>query len=149
VSNTIKYQKKLQKEIDKYNRYILLNKERIDKSQSQIDGWENNCQNHSDIIQLYKDIINIKPTILLNSGRDKKYVYGKVWWYSNLFEEGLKSKKKEFRYFLGKMDKKKPKYYWEDILLSKFYEKHKVSFDGIPTISILNWEYDEDGKLLK
>ena len=149
MGNTNKHNKKLQTQVDKLSNLIKKNNDKIKDFQHRVKGLEEQNQHYTQHIQFLKDTMNLTTTILYNSGRDKKYVYGKVRWYSNLFEEGLKSKKKEFRYFLGKMDKKKPKYYWEDILLSKFYEKHKVSIDGIPIDSILNWEYDEDGKLLK
>ena len=121
MSNTQNYQKKLNKQIDKLNKLIYRNKDKIEDFQHRIGELEEQNQTHTQLIQFYKDTINLTPTILYNSGRDKKYVYGKVWWFSN----GIGSKKKEYRYFLGKMDKKKPKSFWEDKLLSVFYEKEK------------------------
>ena len=119
MSNTLNQQKKLQKQIEKLNNLIDSNKIKIEDFQQRIKGLEEENQNHIQLIQFYKDTLNLTPTILYNSGRDKKYVYGKVWWYSN----GIGSKKKEYRYFLGKMDKNKPKSYWVDILLDKFFDK--------------------------
>ena len=104
-----------------------IDKIKIEDFQQRVKGLEEENQNHIQLIQFYKDTLNLTPTTLYNSGRDKKYVYGKVWWYSN----GVGSKKKEYRYFLGKMDKKKLKSFWEDKLLSVFYEKEKEIIEKI------------------
>ena len=127
MSNTLNQQKKLQKQIEKLNNLIDSNKIKIEDFQQRIKGLEEEKQNHIQLIQFYKDTLNLTPTILYNSGRDKKYVYGKVWWYSN----GVGSKKKEYRYFLGKMDEKKPQSFWENKLLSVFYEKEKETIEKI------------------
>ena len=127
MSNTNKHQKKLQKEIDKLNKLIDSNKNKIEDFQQKVKGLDEQNHTHTQLIQFYKDTINLTPTILFSSGRDGKYVYGKVWWYSN----GIGSKKKEYRYFLGKMDKKKLKSFWEDKLLSVFYEKEMDTIEKI------------------
>ena len=127
MSNTLNQQKKLQKQIDKLDKLIEDNKSKIEDFQSSMKELEEQNHTHTQLIQFYKDTLNLTPTILYNSGRDKKYVYGKVWWFSN----GVESKKKEYRYFLGKMDKKKPKSFWEDKLLSVFYEKEKEIIEKI------------------
>ena len=129
MSNTLNQQKKLQKQIEKLNNLIDSNKIKIEDFQQRVKGLEEENQNQIQLIQFYKDTLNLTPTILYNSGRDKKYVYGKVWWYS----DGVGSKKKEYRYFLGKMDENKPKSYWEDILLDKFYDKE---MDNIKKIKV-------------
>ena len=122
MSNTHNQQKKLNKKIIKLNKLIDSNKSKIEDFQSRVKELEEQNHTHTQLIQFLSDTINLTPTILYNSGRDKKYVYGKVWWFSN----GVGSKKKEYRYFLGKMDKKKPKSFWEDKLLSVFYEKETI-----------------------
>ena len=127
MSNTQNQQKKLNKQIVKLNKLIDGNKSNIEDFQQRVKGLEEQNHTHTQLIQFYKDTINLTPTILFNSGRDKKYVYGKVWW----FKDGVGSKKKEYRYFLGKMDKKKPKSFWEDKLLSVFYEKEKETIEKI------------------
>ena len=119
MSNTIIHQKKLQKQIDKLSNLIKKNNDKVRDFQSRVKGLEEQNHTNTQLIQFYEDTLNLTPTILYSSGRDKKYVYGKVWWFSN----GIGSKKKEYRYFLGKMDENKPKSYWEDILLDKFYDK--------------------------
>ena len=119
MSNTLNQQKKLQKQIDKLSNLIKKNNDKVKGLQSKIEELEKENISHSQLIQFYKDTLNLTPTILYNSGRDGKYIYGKVWWFSN----GIGSKKKEYRYFLGKMDKKKSKSFWKDKLLSVFYEK--------------------------
>ena len=93
--------------------------------QSRVKGLEEQNHTHTQLIQFLSDTLNLTPTILYDSGRDKKYVYGKVWWFS----DGMGSKKKGYRYFLGKMDEKKPKSFWEDKLLSVFYEKEKETIE--------------------
>ena len=122
MSNTINHQKKLQKQIDKLDKLIEDNKSKIEDFQSSMKELEEQNHTHTQLIQFLSDTINLTPTILYNSGRDGKYVYGKVWWFS----KGGGSKKKEYRYFLGKMDKKKPKSFWKDKLLSVFYEKETI-----------------------
>jgi len=127
MSNTINQQKKLQKQIDKLSNLIDKNNNKIEDFQSRVKVLEEQNHTHTQLIQFYEDTLNLTPTILYDSGRDKKYVYGKVWW----FKDGVGSKKKEYRYFLGKMDKKKPKSFWEDKLLSVFYEKEKETIEKI------------------
>ena len=107
----------------------------IRKTQKKIGDNETSTTNHLNKIEelesgkkdlelqlkYYKDTYDIKPTILLNSGRDNKYVYGKIWWYSN----GVGSKKKSYRFFLGRMDENKTKTHYEYLCINKFYEKVK------------------------
>ena len=127
MSNTIIHQKKLQKQIDKLSNLIKKNKDKVKDFQSRVKELEEQNHINTQLIQFYKDTLNLTPTILYNSGRDGKYVYGKVWW----FKDGVGSKKKEYRYFLGKMDKKKPKSFWKNKLLSVFYEKEKETIEKI------------------
>ena len=127
MSNTHNQQKKLNKQIDKLNKLIYSNKGKIEDFQHRVKGLEEQNHTHTQLIQFYEDTINLTPTLLFNSGRDGKYVYGKVWWFSN----GIGSKKKEYRYFLGKMDKKKSKSFWKDKLLSVFYEKEMETIEKI------------------
>ena len=127
MSNTHNQQKKLQKQIDKLSNLIDKNNDKVKDFQQRVKGLEEQNHTHTQLIQFYKDTLNLTPTILYNSGRDKKYVYGKVWWFSN----GMGSKKKGYRYFLGKMDEKKPKSFWEDKLLSVFFEKEKETIEKI------------------
>ena len=127
MSNTINHHKKLQKQIDKLSNLIKNNNDKVKDFQSRVKRLEEQNHTHTQLIQFYEDTLNLTPTILYNSGRDKKYVYGKVWW----FKDGVGSKKKEYRYFLGKMDKKKLKSFWEDKLLSVFYEKEKEIIEKI------------------
>ena len=127
MGNTLNQQKKLQKQIVKLSNLIKKNNDKMEDFQSRVKGLEEQNHTHTQLIQFYEDTLNLTPTILYDSGRDKKYVYGKVWW----FKDGVGSKKKEYRYFLGKMDKKKPKSFWEDKLLSVFYEKEKETIEKI------------------
>ena len=127
MSNTHNQQKKLQKQIDKLSNLIDKNNDKVKDFQHRVKGLEEQNHTHTQLIQFYKDTLNLTPTILYKSGRDKKYVYGKVWWFS----DGMGSKKKGYRYFLGKMDEKKPKSFWEDKLLSVFFEKEKETIEKI------------------
>ena len=54
-------------------------------------------------IKYINEFIKIKPQLLFNQGRDKKYIYGQVYWYSDDYG----SKKKSYRYLIGKMSEKK------------------------------------------
>ena len=127
MSNTQNQQKKLNRQIDKLNKLIDGNKSKIEDFQQRVGGLEEQNHTNTQLIQFYEDTLNLTPTILYSSGRDKKYVYGKVWW----FKDGVGSKKKEYRYFLGKMDKKKPKSFWKDKLLNTFFEKEKETIEKI------------------
>ena len=65
----------------------------------------------NDDINYLKELSDIKPQILYNQGRDKKYIYGQIYWYS----DGYNSKKKSYRFLIGKMsDKKSRKYLSEE-----------------------------------
>ena len=127
MSNTLNHQKKLQKQIDKLSNIIKNNNDKVKDFQQRVNGLEEQNHTNTQLIKFYEDTLNLTPTILYNSGRDKKYVYGKVWWFS----DGMGSKKKGYRYFLGKMDEKKPKSFWEDKLLSVFFEKEKETIEKI------------------
>ena len=102
---------KIQKKIG--NNETKLSKLQLDKQMIEKDNDE-----LKQLLKFYDDTYNLKPTIILNSGRDNKYVYGKCWWYSN----GVGSKKKGYRYFLGKMDERKSKSHWELVCIEKFYK---------------------------
>ena len=119
MSNTNNQQKKLQKQIDKLSNIIKNNNDKVKDFQHRVKGLEEQNHTHTQHIQFLKDTMNLTTTILYDSGRDKKYIYGKVWWFSN----GIGSKKKGYRYFLGKMDDDKPKSYWENKLLDTFFEE--------------------------
>ena len=82
MSNTINHQKKLQKQIEKLSNLIKKNKDKVKDFQQRVKGLEEENQNHIQLIQFYKDTLNLTPTILYNSGRDKKYVYGKMLSFS-------------------------------------------------------------------
>ena len=127
MGNTLNQQKKLQKQIVKLSNLIKKNNDKMEDFQSRVKGLEEQNHTHTQLIQFYEDTLNLTPTLLFNSGRDGKYIYGKVWWFSN----GIGSKKKEYRYFLGKMDKKKSKSFWKDKLLSVFYEKEMETIEKI------------------
>ena len=119
MGNTNKHNKKLQTQVDKLSNLIKKNNDKIKDFQHRVKGLEEQNQHYTQHIQFLKDTMNLTTTILYNSGRDKKYVYGKVWWFSN----GIGSKKKGYRYFLGKMDEKKPHHILEEKLINTFFEK--------------------------
>jgi len=70
-------------------------------------------------IKFFSELENIKPQILFNQGRDKKYVYGQVYYLT----EPQSSKKKSFRFLIGKMSDVKSRQEWESICMSVFYQK--------------------------
>jgi hypothetical protein len=119
MSNTKTHHKRIQNQIDKLSDFIEFRKKKVDEFQSSIKKLEELNLLQIQQLKFLKDTLNLTPTILYNSGRDKKYIYGKVWWFS----DGIDSKKKEYRYFLGKMDDDKPKSYWENKLLDTFFEE--------------------------
>ena len=87
-----------------FNRYSII-KDKLDE----ID---------SNIIYL-TELCNIKPNILFNQGRDKKYVYGQVYFYPN----PQSTKKKSFRFIIGKMSEKKSIKKWKELCVDVFYYK--------------------------
>ena len=119
MSNTKTHHKRIENHIDTLSRFIEFRKKKVEDFQSKIKELEELNLLSIQQLKFYTDTLNLTPTILYNSGRDKKYVYGKVWWFSN----GIGSKKKGYRYFLGRMDEDKPKSYWENKLLNIFFEK--------------------------
>ena len=74
MSNTLNQQKKLQKQIDRLSNLIKNNDDKVKEFQSKIEELEKENLTHSQLIQFYKDTLNLTPTILYNSGRDKKYI---------------------------------------------------------------------------
>ena len=87
-----------------FNRYSIV-KEKLDNLDSNI--------------KFFSELENIKPQILFNQGRDKKYVYGQVYYLT----EPQSSKKKSFRFLIGKMSDDKSRQKWESVCLNVFYEK--------------------------
>jgi len=69
-------------------------------------------------LKYYNKLINVKPQILFNQGRGKKYVYGQVHFFENKESNKLKS----YRFIIGKMYEEKSREEWEDICLEKFYD---------------------------
>ena len=67
----------------------------------------------------YNKLINIKPQILFNQGREKKYVYGQVYFFENQNSNKMKS----YRFIIGKMYENKSRKEWEEICLERFYNK--------------------------
>lgn len=70
-------------------------------------------------ISFFKEIDNIKPQILFNLGRDKKYVYGQIYYYT----KPQSTKKKSYRFLIGKMSDDKSRQELESICMDVFYEK--------------------------
>ena len=119
MSNTKTHHKRIQRQIDSLSTFIEFRKKKVEDFQSKIKELEELNLLQIQQLKFLTDTLNLTPTILYNSGRDRKYIYGKVWWFS----DDMNSKKKEYRYFLGKMDDDKPKSYWENKLLNIFFEK--------------------------
>ncbi len=68
---------------------------RYSKVKDELDELDSN-------INYLSELNNIKPNILFNQGRDKKYVYGQVYFYPN----PQSTKKKSFRFIIGKMSER-------------------------------------------
>jgi hypothetical protein len=86
--------------------------ERYSKVKQQFDDIDSN-------ITYLTELCNIKPNILFNQGRDKKYVYGKVSFYPT----PQSTKKKSFRFIIGKVSEKKSMKKWNEICLEVFYDR--------------------------
>ena len=80
----------------------------------------NQLKNTIDFIDGLK---KLKPQILYNYGRGKKYIYGQVYFKSS----PQSSKKKTFRFMIGKMEEKKSRKQLESICLETFYNKIRES----------------------
>ena len=85
---------------------------RFSKVKKKLDDVDSN-------IKYLSDLDKIKPNILFNQGRDRKYVYGQVYWFSN----PQSKTKKSFRFLIGKMSDVKSRQEWESVCVSVFYEK--------------------------
>jgi len=105
----IKILKKLELFQNRRNRVF----DKYTKVKEQLDDLESN-------IRFLTELTNIKPNILFHQGRDKKYVYGQVYFYPN----PQSNKKKSFRFIIGKMTEKKSKKQWNEICLNVFYDKY-------------------------
>jgi|TARA_Y100000310_G_C20296989_1_gene629901 hypothetical protein len=73
----------------------------------------------NDDINYLKELSDIKPQILYNQGRDKKYIYGQIYWYSDRYG----SKKKSYRFLIGKMSDKKSRKYLSETSINIFLTK--------------------------
>lgn len=70
-------------------------------------------------IDYIEGLAKLKPQILYNYGRDKKYIYGQV--YYNV--DSQSNKKKTFRFMIGKMGENKSRKNLEKTCLNTFYNK--------------------------
>ena len=70
-------------------------------------------------IDFIEGLAKIKPQILYNYGRDKKYIYGQVYFKST----PQSTNKKTFRFIIGKMDENKSRKHLEKICVETFYKK--------------------------
>ena len=70
-------------------------------------------------IDYLEGLDRIKPQILYNYGRDKKYIYGQLYYQV----EPQSNKKKTMRFMIGKMEEKKSRKQLENICLDTFYNK--------------------------
>ena len=70
-------------------------------------------------IDYLEGLARIKPQILYNYGRDKKYIYGQVYYQV----KPQSTDKKTFRFMIGKMDDNKSRKQLEKICLDTFYKK--------------------------
>ena len=73
-------------------------------------------------LNYYNKLLEVKPQILFNQGREKKYVYGQVYFY----ESHTSNIKKSYRFIIGKMDDNKSKSELEEICVNTFYDKITV-----------------------
>ena len=71
------------------------------------------------IIDYIEGVKKVTPQILFNYGRDKKYVYGQIYYKVNPHTD----EKKSFRFMIGKMDDNKSRKQLERICLDTFYDK--------------------------
>ena len=95
----------------------LINKR--DKVQQKYSVIKKDLDSLNDDINYLKELTDIKPQILYNQGRDKKYIYGQIYWYS----EGYSSKKKSYRFLIGKMSDKKSRKYLSETCINIFLTK--------------------------
>ena len=71
-------------------------------------------------LNYYNKLLEVKPQILFNYGRDKKYVYGQMYY----FESPFSSKKKSFRFMLGKMSDGLSRKKLDEKCMDVFYDKY-------------------------
>ena len=71
------------------------------------------------IIDYIEGVKKVTPQILFNYGRDKKYVYGQIYYKVNPNSDD----KKSFRFMIGKMDDNKSRKQLERICIDTFYDK--------------------------
>lgn len=71
-------------------------------------------------IDFYSAYKKVKPQILYNQGRDKKYIYGQVYYYTSNTE----TKKKSYRFLIGSMDDNNSRKKLEKKCIDIFFEKY-------------------------
>ena len=89
------------------------------RKQSELKSIETELNTLQKEIDFFDKSLAIKPHILYNQGRDKKYIYGQVYH----FISPQSDKKKSYRFLIGKMDEGKSRSELEQICIQKFMEK--------------------------
>ncbi len=72
------------------------------------------------IVEFIDGLGNLKPNIIYNNGRDKLYIYGKVWYYDSPMAED----KKDIRFIIGRMVDGESKEVLQERTLNKFFDKY-------------------------
>ena len=117
----MKHNKKLKQLKD-----LLLKKEVVmNKDKSQYEKTKSEYDNIKYQIAFFTDYESVKPQILMNQGRDKKYVYCQIYYQSSR----TNSKKKSYRFLIGTMDDNSKRKIHETYRLCKqmFFDKYIIT----------------------
>ncbi len=126
-------------ELSTKRRMIKRRLDLISTASKEIENWKSELEEYQLrekqlLLELSseKKSITPNPIIMYNQGRGKKYVVGKIWWWSKGFgvrkgEVGFKKKfttqKKYYRFHLGNMDWEYSEEQWKKECLRRFWIK--------------------------
>jgi len=106
---------KLDKLKETYSRKNLV----LKKKQIEYETYSNEVFRIKNLIDFVENSQAVKPQILYNQGRDKKYIYGQVYYLVN----PQSTDKKSYRFMIGKMVDKLSRKKLEKKCLDIFYDK--------------------------
>ena len=92
----------------------------LQKKTIEYETYSNEVLSIKNLIDFVEGSVTIKPQILLNQGRDKKYIYGQMYYQNH----PQKPNKVSIRFLIGKMDENKSKPELENKCREVFYDKY-------------------------
>ena len=110
----------MNKKLDKLKDTLDRKETILKKKQYEYETYSNEVFRIKNLIEFVENSLAVKPQILFNQGRDKKYIYGQVYYFTH----PQSTDKKSYRFMIGKMDEKLSRKKLEKKCIELFYDRY-------------------------